>query len=61
MRAEKPIIYLDCPEYFTMRGMDPPEYWSIDFGNLLSKIDPLPETTGIGRIYNELLARNPGT
>jgi hypothetical protein len=44
MCTGKPIVYLDCPEFFDMRGKDIMEYWSRDSGYLISDIEKLPET-----------------
>lgn len=44
MCTQKPIIYLDCPEFFEMRGKNILEYWSRDTGYIVSKVEDLPVT-----------------
>jgi glycosyltransferase involved in cell wall biosynthesis len=43
MCTGKPVVYLDCPEFFEMRGKDIMEYWSRESGHLVSDIDLLPD------------------
>jgi hypothetical protein len=47
MCTRKPIVYLDCPEFFDMRGKDIMEYWSRDSGYLLADIEQLSETIDV--------------
>jgi len=42
MCTGKPIVYLDCPEFFEMRGEDIMEYWSRESGYLVSDVERLP-------------------
>ena len=44
MCTGKPIVYLDCPEFFDIRGKDILEYRSRDSGYLISDVERLPET-----------------
>jgi hypothetical protein len=44
MCTGKPIVYLDCPEFFEMRGKDIMEYWSRESGYLVSDVEQLPDT-----------------
>lgn len=44
MCTGKPIVYLDCPEFFEMRGKDIMEYWSRKSGYLVSDVEQLPDT-----------------
>jgi len=44
MCTGKPIVYLDCPEFFEQRGREIMEYWSRESGYLVSDIERLPET-----------------
>lgn len=38
----KPIIYLDCPEFFEERGKEIMEYWSRDTGYIVSNVKDIP-------------------
>ncbi len=71
MCTGKPIVYLDCPEFFEMRGREIMEYWSRESGHLVSDIERLPETIGLAlkgdetkvRLQKEMIDRllfNPG-
>jgi len=44
MCTGKPIVYLDCPEFFEMRGREIMEYWSRESGYIVSEVEKLPET-----------------
>jgi len=43
MCTGKPVVYLDCPEFFEQRGTDILEYRSRESGTLVSDIEKLPE------------------
>lgn len=44
MCTGKPVVYLDCPEFFEMRGREIMEYWSRESGYLVSDVNRLEET-----------------
>jgi hypothetical protein len=46
MCTGKPIVYLDCPEFFEKRGKDIMEYWSRESGHLVSDVERIPEAIG---------------
>jgi CDP-glycerol glycerophosphotransferase (TagB/SpsB family) len=65
MCTGKPIVYLDCPEFFEMRGKDIMEHWSRESGYLVSDVEQLPDTvetalkgdSSKARIQTELVDR----
>lgn len=44
MCTGKPVVYLDCPEFFELRGREILEYWSRESGYIVSNVEKLPET-----------------
>lgn len=46
MCTGKPIIYMDCPEFFEKRGKELMEYWSRESGYLVSNAERIPEAIG---------------
>jgi hypothetical protein len=57
MCTGKPIVYLDCPEFFEMRGKEIMEYWSRESGYLVSDVQQLPDTIATALIGDDTKAR----
>lgn len=44
MCTGKPVVYLDCPEFFDTRGREIMEFWSRESGHIVSNVGLLPGT-----------------